>query len=376
MELLPLVLVHKSDRDLKACSPVFIHNCLERCIGSYKACSPLRNGNLIVNCCSVQQIKTLLKCPKLIDGAVTVEIAASPLQPLGTRGVIYNVPLDISTEDILACLATHGVQSVKRFRFKSKDSPELKDSTSVFLQFTTADLPGEVKLGYLFFRVKQYIPRPLRCYKYNRCGHVASHCRGKLRCSICGGDYKYSECSAAAPKSPNCGGSHSANDKICPRYQRVTAILKLKTVAKLSYADACKAHNSSRSPPVPNLASQSAFPTLPKSTVDRGLMQDRFLVPLRFRVQLVSHRVQLVIPRATGVSPDQEKLIVTEQIDFSSLLFGNPVTFLAFLVEVIKQTILAKDRNENIDVCQIITEAVGDRMGLPVDAEQLKIVVS
>jgi len=45
-------------------------------------------------------------------------------------------------------------------------------------------------------------------------------------------------------------------------------------------------------------------------------------------------------------------------------------------VEVIKQTIPAKDRNENIDVCQIITEAVGDRMGLPVDAEQLKIVVS
>jgi len=362
VELLPLVLVHKSDRDLKACSPVFIHNCLERCIGSYKACSPLRNGNLIVNCCSVQQIKTLLKCPKLIDGAVTVEIAASPLQPLGTRGVIYNVPLDISTEDILACLATHGVKSVKRFRFKSKDSPELKDSTSVFLQFTTADLPGEVKLGYLFFRVKQYIPRPLRCYKYNRCGHVASHCRGKLRCSICGGDYKYSECSAAAPKSPNCGGSHSANDKICPRYQRVTAILKLKTVAKLSYADACKAHNSSRSPPVPNLASQSAFPTLPKSTVDRSHARP-FLGTAP-------------IPRATGVSLDQEKLIVTEQIDFSSLLFGNPVTFLAFLVEVIKQTILAKDRNENIDVCQIITKAVGDRMGLPVDAEQLKIVVS
>ena len=164
------------------------------------------------------------------------------------------------------------------------------------------------------FCVKQYIPRLLRCCKCNRYGHVASHCRGKLRCSICGGDYKYSECSAAAPKCPNCGGSHSANDKICPRYQRVTAILKLKTVAKLSYADACKAHNSSRSPPVPNLASQSAFPTLPKSTVDR------------------SHARPFLgaspIPRATGVSLDQEKLIVTEQIDFSSLLFGNPVTFL------------------------------------------------
>jgi len=48
-------------------------------------------------------------------------------------------------------------------------------------------------------------------------------------------------------------------------------------------------------------------------------------------------------------------------------LFGNPVTFLAFLAEVIKQTILARDKNENIDVCQVITEAAGGRMGLPVD---------
>jgi len=59
-------------------------------------------------------------------------------------------------------------------------------------------------------------------------------------------------------------------------------------------------------------------------------------------------------------------------MDFSSLLFGNPVTFLAFLAEVIKRTILATDRNDTVDVCQIITEAAGGRMGLPVDAEQLK----
>jgi len=60
-------------------------------------------------------------------------------------------------------------------------------------------------------------------------------------------------------------------------------------------------------------------------------------------------------------------------MNFSSLLFGDPVAFLAFLAEVIKQTILAKDRNDTIDACQIITEAAGGRMGLPADAEQLKI---
>ena len=67
-------------------------------------------------------------------------------------------------------LASQGVKFVKRFRFKSSDASELKDSKSVFLQFTTADLPGEVKSGYLFFRLKQYVPRPFWCFKCNAMG--------------------------------------------------------------------------------------------------------------------------------------------------------------------------------------------------------------
>jgi len=141
----------------------------------------------------------------------------------------------------------------------------MKESKSIFLQFTTADLPSEVKLGYMLFRVKKYIRRPLRCFKCNRYGHVANHCRGKLRCSICSDEHKCSECSvAAAPKCPNCCGSHSAIEKICPRYQRETEMLKLKTVANLSYAHACKEPRTSRNPPAPHLASQSTFPPLPK----------------------------------------------------------------------------------------------------------------
>ena len=292
MDLLPVVLESKAGRELKAYRPVFIHNCLEKRIGSYKGCSPLRNGNLIVKCCSVQQMTTLRQCTKLTDGAVSVEIPASSMQPLGARVVICNVPLDISTDDLVACLASQGVKFVKRFRFKSNDSSELKDSKS-FLQFATADLPDEVKIGYLFFRVKQYVRRPLRCCKCNRYRRVAGHCRGKLRCSICGGEHKYSECSAAAPKCPNFGGGHSANDKICPRYKRETEILKLKTEAKLSYAGACKAHRIARSPPVTNMVSQSAFHPLPKTTVGVDRTQaDLLLVPLHFRMPLVSHRIK------------------------------------------------------------------------------------
>jgi len=81
-------------------------------------------------------------------------------------------------------------------------------------------------------------------------------------------------------------------------------------------------------------------------------------------------------PHAAGIPPDQDEMIITEQLDFFSLLFGNPVTFLAFLAEVIRQTMMANDNNESIDVCQIITTAAGDCMALPVDADQLQLLSS
>ena len=133
-------------------------------------------------------------------------------------------------------------------------------------------------------------------------------------------------------------------------------------MANLSYADACKELRTSRNPPAPHLASQSTFPPLPNSTVDRTLAKP-FLSATP-------------CPHVTGTPLDQDEPIVIEKIDFSSLLIDNPVTFLAFLAEVIKQNILARDKNENIDVCQIITEAAGGRIGLPVDAEQLKLFCS
>jgi len=109
------------------------------------------------------------------------------------------------------------------------------------------------------------------------------------------------------------------------------------------------------------MVSQSAFPPLPKKTVGVNRTQARSIVGAA------------PFPHAAGVPPDHDEMIISEQLDFSILFFGNPVTFLAFLAEVIRQTMLAKDNSESIEVCQIITKAAGDRMGLPLDAEKLPL---
>ena len=73
------------------------------------------------------------------------------------------------------------------------------------------------------------------------------------------------------------------------------------------------------------MVSQSAFPSLPKKTAGVDRTQTRSIVGAA------------PFPHAAGVPPDQDKMVITEQLDFSSFLFGNPVTILAFLAEVIRQ---------------------------------------
>ena len=61
------------------------------------------------------------------------------------------------------------------------------------------------------------------------------------------------------------------------------------------------------------------------------------------------------------------------QIDSATnFMFSNPIYFVAFLTEVINQTLLATKTNKEIDIYQIISDSAGKQMGIPIDVEQLK----
>ena len=65
---------------------------------------------------------------------------------------------------------------------------------SVMITFEEKELPDKVFIGFMCYDVKLYIPPPLRCYKCQRFGHVAAVCKGKMRCSKCGGEHEYEDC--------------------------------------------------------------------------------------------------------------------------------------------------------------------------------------
>jgi len=57
-------------------------------------------------------------------------------------------------------------------------------------------------------------------------------------------------------------------------------------------------------------------------------------------------------------------------------MFNNSVHFLAFLAEMIQQTILATQRNESINEFQVIAKVANGKIDLALDAEQLKLVIT
>ena len=358
-ELLPVVLHNAEEEPLRSYNPIFIDRSLKKLIGTYQACVPLRDGSLVVECEGIQQMSQLLHSGCLSDGVGSVQIVTSVVQPAGAGAVIYRVPLDLTDEDLLEILKPQKVAYMKGF-----GNGDSSCSTTVFLQFSSPQLPAEVGVGYLLFGVKSYIPEPLRCFDCNRFGHVASNCRGGQRCSTCGGERVWKECSAPLEECPNCAGERGASDGVCPRYTKEAVVLKMEHTQNLTCAEACKQYTGSQFGSGDPRFSSSDFPPLPLgSSCGRSMDMDQ------------RPPVNGSYAHPTTDSILSERSAGAEGCP-SGLMLGSPVLFLAFLADVVDQALSAGERNEPVDLFEIVTDAAGGRMGLPVEAEQLKALFS
>ena len=297
----------------------------------------------------------------------------------GHPDLCENVPITLCENVILEILKPQKVKYVKRFQFKPKDSEktnEMQNSTTVLLHFTCSDLPKKVDVGYMSFKTQIYVPKPMRCFKCNRFGHAASKCKNKDRCSRCGGEHTWKTCENNQ-KCVSCGGNQSAASKICPNYAEEAEILKIKMTNKISYAEACKqvskasvtkpAINQLQSSSLlrpPAAADKDKFPPLPCKSGTGTKPMSSTTVPQQGSENAEPHGTQI-------------DSVQMDEVDFTSnFMFGNPIYFIAFLTKVINQTIACKDQNKTIDIFQIISDAAGRGMVLPVDINQLKNIIN
>ena len=123
----------------------------------------------------------LLKSHKLVDRPMKVSIHPTLNS---SRGVIRCRELaGMSETDIRDELSEQGVTLVKRIR--RKEECQEKDTNTLFLTFCNANLPKDIRIGYLKVKVDLFIPNPPRCFKCQKYGRGAQRCSSVAVCPKC-----------------------------------------------------------------------------------------------------------------------------------------------------------------------------------------------
>ena len=104
--------------------------------------------------------------------------------------------------------------------------------------------PEKINGGLEKLEVREFIPRPRRCFNCQGFGHMGAHCRRtEAICANCS-DRVHTERNEACRRTPhcrNCRGNHPTTDRGCPTYKKEQEILTIVTREKVSFVEARKA---------------------------------------------------------------------------------------------------------------------------------------
>ena len=124
--------------------------------GTLKSIKRLRDGSFQVECGKRAQAQNLLRTNRFIDRPVRVSIHKTLNS---SRGVIRCLDLaGLSEVDIRDELKDQGVGGVNRVTLKKEG--KVIPTNTLFLMFSSLDLPKEITVGYLKGKVALFVPNP------------------------------------------------------------------------------------------------------------------------------------------------------------------------------------------------------------------------
>ena len=205
----------------EVCLAKFLPFLIEKVIStraSPKTVKKTRNGNLLVEVDSRRQAENILK----IKTFHTTKCRAYPHEKLNTsKGVIRSRELASATEEeITSALGKQGVTNIRRISIR-KGEERIQTNTDI-MTFNKPRALNEVKIGYCLERVEQYVPAPLRCFKWKKYGHHREACRGRQTCAKCGEkdpDNVVEDCLKEIICA-NCRQDHPAYTRSCVAYKK------------------------------------------------------------------------------------------------------------------------------------------------------------
>lgn len=187
-----IIVRFKDGNDIRKIRPVVLTRGLKEEVGEIVMAKVLADGGLLIQCKDEGQRGKAMKLKKVCN--IVVESVKKLNDGPFVRGVIYDIPVEENVEEPRASMKGGKIIGIKRLQ--ARRAGERVDSLSVLLDFEERVLPDSVPVGYLRYRVRAYVPPPLRCYKCQKYGHIAAACKGKQRCGKCGGEHDFGKCEA------------------------------------------------------------------------------------------------------------------------------------------------------------------------------------
>ena len=215
--------------------PIKISRALYHEVGPVKEFK--KSGNkVVVSCNDTEQALMLRALTELRSLNMLISVSENQTEPDFCQGIIRNVDLELTVEALADEFKNQNVYKVRR----------LGKTRTVLLYFKGTSLPSSVKIGYMSFKVSEYIPGPVRCYMCQEFGHISSSCKGTPRCVRCGDNHKVDVCPTKEnPTCFRCQGSHSAAWSERPFSQEAKLVSSIQRVEKVSYSAALKKHRQS-----------------------------------------------------------------------------------------------------------------------------------
>ena len=159
------------------------------------------------------------------------------------EGIIRNIPLDISIDDIVRFSSTSlkcPITEARRFVHKN-DKGEKVPSTTVQIKFEGQEVPDFIDLFHMRIKVDPYITQPKLCFSCFRFGHVANQCKNP-RCRFCGSSPHEKEQVCPQINGPhtclNCKGPHLVSDKNCPTFKEQSTVRKIAAYRNIPIKEA------------------------------------------------------------------------------------------------------------------------------------------
>ncbi|XP_055522802.1 uncharacterized protein LOC129716982 [Wyeomyia smithii] len=148
-------------------------------------------------------------------------------------------------EEIATKLKSQGMIGVKRIMRKTNG--KLEKTSLLELTIDSPNAPTTIKIAYINVPTRPYYPRPRRCFKCLKYGHIAAGCPSEQLCWRCG-EKSHDEGKCDRPeKCINCRSEqHASTSNKCPVWQNETATIKIQVDNKITFEEARKMANANR----------------------------------------------------------------------------------------------------------------------------------